>query len=151
MGVTVRVASDGDADVAVLARLRRSWAEEDAGGPIDDDGFESAFAAWMATEGDSRAFFIAEVDGDPVGMGNVKRYDRMPAPGRPSDLWGYVGNVYVRAELRDAHVGEALMDALTDWSWAQGADKLRLSPVARAVPFYERLGFQASALLQLDR
>ena len=83
-------------------------------------------------------------------MANVKRYQRMPSPGRGSDAWGYVGNAFVRPHHRSAGVGAALMDALTAWSW-QHFDKLRLSPATRAVPFYERLGFEQSALLQLDR
>jgi GNAT superfamily N-acetyltransferase len=147
--LNIRVA--GDDDVAVLWALRRSWAEEDAGGPIDDDGFERAFEAWLASERDTRTFFLVEVDGVAIGMGNVKTYSRMPAPGRPSDAWGYVGNVYVHADRRGDRIGAALMDAMIAWAWEHGFDKLRLSPATRAVPFYERLGFAPSALLQLDR
>jgi GNAT superfamily N-acetyltransferase len=149
MPVSVRIAGDGDA--RTLAALRREWNEEDAGGPIDDAGFESAFAAWLVAEGDTRTFFVVELDGDPIGMGNVKRYSRMPSAGRTADAWGYVGNVYIRAEHRGGGIGAQLMDALHAWSWTQGYDKLRLSPADRAIPFYERLGWWRSALLQLDR
>ena len=141
----------GSDDVTALATLRRAWAEEEAGGPIDDDDFEREFASWIAAEGDTRVFFIVEVDTEPIGMGNVKRYERMPTPGRTRDMWGYVGNVYVSEEHRNAGVGAALMGALAAWAWEHGADKLRLSPATRAVPFYERAGWAQSALLQLDR
>ena len=149
MGASVRIAGDGDAET--LAALRREWNEEDNGGSIDDAGFESSFTAWVASEGDTRTFFLVEIDGEPIGMGNVKRYSRMPSAGRAADAWGYVGNVYVRAEHRDAGVGARLMEAMHAWAWEQGYDKLRLSPATRAVPFYERLGWWQSALLQLDR
>ena len=141
----------GDADVHLLAALRRAWAEEDADGAIDDDTFEASFASWIASERGTRTFFIVEADGHPIGMANVKEYSRMPSPGRAPDSWGYVGNAFVRREHRSAGVGAVLMQALTTWTWERGYDKLRLSPATRAVPFYERLGFAPSALLQLDR
>lgn len=148
VGVSVRRAHAGD--VALLTSLRREWVEEDNGGPIVDPGFEDAFAAWHAAEGDSRTFFVVEVNGESVGMANVKHYARMPAPGGGAGAWGYVGNAYVRPEHRNGGVGAALMEGLTAWCWER-FDKLRLSPMARAVPFYERQGFRQSALLQLDR
>ena len=148
MGVSVRVAGDGD--VATLAALRRAWAEEEADDAVDGASFEDAFAAWWTDERATRTFFLAEVDGEPVGMANVKRYARMPTLGTQSEAWGYVGNVYVRADRRRHGIGAALMDAVVAWSWANGFDKLRLSPSPAAVPFYDRLGFQQSALLQLD-
>jgi GNAT superfamily N-acetyltransferase len=147
--LNVRVA--GKDDIALLAALRREWNEEEAGGPIDDPAFELVFIVWVRRVWSTRTFFVVEVDGTPVGMGNVKQYSRMPSAGRPSDSWGYVGNVYVRESVRNAGVGAVLMDVLQEWSWSAGYDKLRLSPATRAVAFYERLGFAQSALMQLDR
>jgi GNAT superfamily N-acetyltransferase len=148
--LNVRVAVEDD--TATLAQLRREWNEEDLGGPVDDPLFDDAFAAWLRDEWSTRTFFLVETDdGEAIGMGNVKRYSRMPGLGRPSDAWGYVGNVYVRPEHRNGGIGAQLMDAMHVWAWEQGYDKLRLSPATRAVPFYERLGWWQSALLQLDR
>jgi len=147
--LNVRVAAEDD--IALLAALRREWNEEEAGSPIDDPAFEESFIAWVRDEWSTRTFFVVEVDGTPVGMGNVKQYSRMPSAGRPTDSWGYVGNVYVRESVRNAGVGAVLMDAIQAWSWSAGYDKLRLSPATRAIPFYERQGFWQSGLLQRDR
>lgn len=149
MTMSVRIAGDGDAET--LAALRRAWNEEDNGGPIEDEGFEAAFLAWLESEGATRTFFLVEVDGEAIGMGNVKQYSRMPSAGRTADAWGYVGNVYIQAEHRGGGIGAQLMEAMHAWSWSQGYDKLRLSPADRAIPFYERLGWWRSALLQLDK
>src|SRR5688572_25034890 len=120
MGVTVRIAADDD--VAVLAALRRAWNEEYAGGPIADDNFDVAFASWVRDEAATRTYFIVELDGQPIGMANVKRYQRMPVAGRPSGgWWGYVGNVFVLEEFRNKGAGDALMRALTEWAWVGGA------------------------------
>lgn len=148
MSVSVRVAGAGDLEA--LARLRRTWTEENAASAIDDDGFDAAFAAWCDVERSTRTFFLAELDGRPVGMANVKRYDRMPVPGRHAGHWGYVGNVFVLAEHRDDGVGAALMRALQDWAWSAGMEHLRLAPSPRSAPFYARLGYQAGSVVELD-
>lgn len=149
MGVSVRIA--GDDDLPVLAALRRAWTEEDAGAAIDDDQFDAAFAAWCDAERSTRTFFLVELDGVPVGMANVKRYDRMPVAGRSSGgWWGYVGNVFVLEDHRNGGIGRALMDALIDWSWAAGMAHLRLAPSPLSTTFYQRLGFEPGAVVELD-
>ena len=148
MSVSVRVADDDD--LAALTRLRHTWTEENAGAPIDDPGFDAAFAAWCEEERSTRTFFLVEVDGVAVGMGNVKRYDRMPVPGRPSGGWGYVGNVFVLPAHRNAGVGAALMEAIAAWAWSEGMEHLRLAPSPRSVPFYNRLGYAAGSVVELD-
>jgi GNAT superfamily N-acetyltransferase len=145
----VRVASE--ADVSTLLALRLTWNEEHQERTIDDPEFEARFTEWVASEWPTRTFFLADVDGVPVGMGNVKRYDRMPAAGMTSaGWWGYVGNVFVLPAHRDGGVGEALMRGLTDWARDAGMAHLRLAPSPRAVPFYERLGYVPGAVVELD-
>ena len=147
--MNIRVA--GDADVPTLVALRRTWNEEDAAGHVDDDDFDARFRAWLASEGDTRTYFLLEIDGEPVGMANVKRYVRMPAAGREdAGHWGYVGNVYVHADHRDAGVGRVLMDALVDWCREHRYERLRLAPTERARPFYTRLGFVPGQVIQLN-
>jgi GNAT superfamily N-acetyltransferase len=83
-------------------------------------------------------------------MANVKRYVRMPVAGRAdAGHWGYIGNVFVRAEHRGAGVGAALMNALIAWCAANGYERLRLSPSELARPFYTRLGFVPGQVIQL--
>lgn len=149
MGISVRIAND--ADLEKVSDLRRAWNEENAGAPVVDDGFGAVFAAWWEAERPSRTFFLAEVEGVAVGMANVKRYDRMPVAGRPSaGWWGYVGNVFVLPEYRDAGIGRILMEELISWSASAGMEHLRLAPSARSRPFYERLGFEPGGVVELD-
>ena len=149
MGTSVRIAGDGD--VGVIVGLRRAWNEENAGAPIDDPGFEARFRDWWAAERPTRTFFLVRVDEIPVGMANIKRYDRMPAAGRSSaGRWGYVGNVFVLAEHRNARLGQALMDALIAWAAEEGLVHLRLAPSPLSRSFYERLGFVPGAVVELD-
>jgi GNAT superfamily N-acetyltransferase len=149
--VTVSVRAAGDDDVPTLAALRRAWNEEGVAAGTDDAEFAEAFAAWWSAERSTRTFFVVEVDGAAVGMVNVKRYDRMPVAGRPTaGCWGYVGNLFVLPQQRHTGLGTRLMRALTEWAWAQGMEHLRLAPSDLARPLYERLGFVAGAVVQLD-
>lgn len=146
---TVRVA-DAE-DLPVLAGLRRAWNEETAGGPVDDPGFEARLRAWVEAERSTRTFFVVEVDGTPVGMANVKRYDRMPVAGRErSGRWGYVGNVFVLATHRNQGLGEVLMDAIVEWASQHRLVHLRLAPSPLSKSFYERVGFVPGAVVELD-
>ena len=122
-----------------------------AGGPIDDAGFAGAFHDWWSLERQTRTFFLVEVGARPIGMANVKRYDRMPVAGRPSGgWWGYVGNVFVLAEHRNVGMGRVLMDELVRWASNAGAEHLRLAPSPPSQRFYERLGFRSGAVVEFD-
>ena len=139
------------ADVDVLTALRRTWNEEHLGRPIDDPGFSALFRAWWEAERPTRTFFLVEVDGAVVGMANVKRYDRMPVTGSTgAGRWGYVGNVFVLAEHRNAGVGELLMDEVLAWASREGLAHLRLAPSPLSVTFYARLGYTPGAVVELD-
>ena len=149
MGISIRVAEADD--VGVLASLRRTWNEEHLGGPIDAPDFDAAFSTWWEAERSSRTFFLVQAGGAAVGMANVKRYDRMPMAGGPSaGCWGYVGNVFVLAELRNAGIGQALMNEILAWAGRAGLAHLRLAPSPLSTSFYARLGFVPGAVVELD-
>jgi GNAT superfamily N-acetyltransferase len=150
-GAELLVRPAGAEDLEVLAGLRRRWNEEQRGGPLEDPDFDVRFRAWWDAEHDTRTFFLAFVDGQAVGMANVKHYVRMPAAGMASaGHWGYVGNVFVLEEHRDAGIGRALMEHIADWARDRGYAHLRLAPSERSFPFYARLGFVPGAVVELD-
>lgn len=148
MGLSIRVTREED--VAVLAGLRRLWSEEDSGAPTDDADFEAAFLEWWWEERDTRTFFLVEIDDVAVGMANVKRYRRMPRPGLAASSWGYVGNVFIREEHRNAGVGAALMQHIVTWARKEEFVHLRLAPSRLSQPFYERLGFRPGAVFESE-
>jgi GNAT superfamily N-acetyltransferase len=149
--IRVRVADvDGGIDLAALVALRRAWGEETAGGPVADEGFADRFVAWVRDESSSRTFFLAEDRGEPVGMANVKHYRRMPTLGRDAGEWGYVGNVFVLPERRNDGIGSILMKGIEAWAKEHELGHLRLAPRDEARVFYERLGYAAGAVVELD-
>jgi GNAT superfamily N-acetyltransferase len=130
----------GAADAPALAALRRAWTAEQHG-PVDDPGFEARFLDWYERESARRFSWLAEADGEMVGMMNMAVFDRMPQPGREPGAWGYVANSFVLAAYRNQGIGSLLLGALLAHADAHGYVRVVLSPSRRAVPFYQRAGF----------
>jgi GNAT superfamily N-acetyltransferase len=135
----VRVAR-GDADVEAMTELRRRWTEERRGVGADP-GFAGRFRAWFQAEAHQRTFWLALLDDAPIGMTNLLTFERMPGPEIDAGRWGYLGNMYVAPEHRDAGIGRQLLDAVVAHADAHGLERIVLSPSERSVPFYRRAGF----------
>ncbi|MFG1792106.1 GNAT family N-acetyltransferase [Nocardia sp. NPDC049149] len=143
----VSIRQTDDRDIPALAQLRRQWSAENAGRPVEDNGFDEQFAQWYAAESSRRTTFLAEIDGIAVGMVNLALFERMPQPGRPASRWGYLGNAFVLAEHRSQGVGTALLDALTAYAKDLGCVRIVLSPTDLSVPFYQRADFGPATML----
>jgi GNAT superfamily N-acetyltransferase len=133
--VTAHIRAADAADVEALARLRALWRDE----PVTAS-FVADFRAWHARESD-RWWWLAVDGGEPVGMVNLKVFDRMPSPGAAPSRWGYLGNLFVLPAMRGQGLGARLIDALL--ARADDADLVRvvLSPSAPSRPLYARHGF----------
>lgn len=134
----VRFATESDAPV--LMSLRAAWH-----GPESTDGFAEAFAAWFQRELLTRWWWLAVDDaGAPIGMVNLKVFDRMPSPARAASRWGYLSNLYVVPAHRGSGVGSDLIGALLDRASDEGLIRVVLSPSAESIPLYLRHGFRAA-------
>jgi GNAT superfamily N-acetyltransferase len=144
--LVVRLADARDVgSIAVLRAL--STAGERAG-----SDFEERLAAWFALEGERRTTWLGTIGSRAVGMASMLEYRRMPRPDRLDSRWGYVGNMFVRAELRNRGVGSELLAAVIAEADDRRYVRLVLSPSERSLPFYPRAGFVApNSMLSEDR
>src|SRR6478735_7483188 len=101
-------------DRSALAALRATWAAEQDAGLVDDPDFEDVYSGWM--DANPRKFFVAEQDGELVGMLNLLVFERMPKPGKEPSRWVYLGNVYVLPAFRNAGIGGKLVEAAIGFS-----------------------------------
>jgi GNAT superfamily N-acetyltransferase len=137
-----------ETDLAALCELRRAWTEENHGEQRDDE-YEERFAGWLAREESRRAAWLAEADGDAVGMVNLAVFERMPQPGSVPRYWGYLSNMYVLPGYRNRGIGGLLVAALLAYADAAGFVRVVLSPSERSVPFYQRAGFGGADMLMV--
>lgn len=142
--ITVRMADERD--VPALAALRRAWAEERAGAPIDDPAFEAGFAQWCRVEQPRRSFWLAEIGSEragytAIGSINVLEQVGMPRPGVRPGRTGQVGNAFVLAAFADRGVPRALLDAVIEHAVERRYRRLVLAPTAQSSEFYRRAGF----------
>jgi len=88
--------------------------------------------------GDERATFIAERDGQWIGLATGLAAD-------PDGSGPVLVGMFVEPAERGRRVGVALVEAVTAWARAHGATRLSLwatSTNARAIALYERCGFR---------
>jgi GNAT superfamily N-acetyltransferase len=131
--IRIRPAGPGDADrVAGLAReLAMSF-------PFRRASFDRSYAALLEA-GDSCLLVAAGEDdclGYLLGFRHLTFFANGPV--------GWVEEVMVRGEHRQAGIGRALMNAFEEWAAAQGCALVALA-TRRAAPFYRALGYQESA------
>jgi GNAT superfamily N-acetyltransferase len=143
----IRVRLTAAADIPTIASLRAQWT-----GARSDPAFEARVREWLIAEGDRRLIWLASLGDEPAGLASLLEYHRMPRPDRLRSRWGYVGNMFVREDLRNRGIGSALLGAIITEAEAPGYARIVLSPTERAVPFYRRAGFvDADAAVNNDR
>lgn len=143
------IRDDRPADRTALAALRARWAAEQEPEPRGGLAFDEIYGDWM--DANPRKFFVAEEDGQLIGMLNLLVFERMPKPGKPPSFWVYLGNVYVLPDFRNAGVGAQLVQAAIEFSRGLPAARMVLSPSPASHNFYARLGFQPAAELSVLR
>lgn len=81
------------------------------------------------------AFFVAHLEGEPVGCGGVKIFGAE---------YGEVKRMYVRPSYRGRGLGKAILNHLAEYAEAQNVGLLRLETgiyQTDAIALYERWGF----------
>ena len=134
-------------DRAAVAALRATWAAEQEPGLPDDPDFEDVYSGWV--DANPRKFFVAEVDGELVGMLNLLVFGRMPKPGKAPSRWVYLGNAYVLPPCRNAGIGARLVAAAIEFSQGINAARMVLSPSPASRDIYARLGVQPAEELRV--
>lgn len=95
--------------------------------------------------GPDSTIFVAERDGQVIGLAEVYVRDDEPVPARIARRFGYVQSMVVARAHRRAGVGRLLLNAAESWARARGADEMRLDTwefSGGPLEFYERCGYR---------
>lgn len=137
--LVIRVA--GDDDLNALAELRALWTV----GAEPEPNFTERMAAWVAAEGERRTTWLATGRGRPLGMVSLFEYRRMPKPGQADSRWGYVGNLFVHADVRNRGIASALLTEVIAVAEQRSYARLVVSPTTDALSIFRRAGFVVPA------
>ena len=123
-------------DVASFLTLRLQWQAEE---PTPE--FVHRFTGWFEQEWPSRWWWLALDDLRPVGMVNLKLFERMPTAQNATVRWGYLCNLFVSPTHRTNGLGGSLVAALLAAAREDELVRVVLSPSEESVPLYHRHGF----------
>ncbi|MGN6334200.1 MAG: GNAT family N-acetyltransferase [Motilibacteraceae bacterium] len=135
----------GEDDATELSRLL-CWMHVDAA-PAEQTvaDFAVELAQWWSAHRDSHAAFVARLsDTELAGMAWVAMLPRAPRPGATGRLGADIQSVFVLPQHRGQGIGAALVAAACDRAADAGAVTVTVQSSPRAVPLYERLGFESS-------
>lgn len=90
---------------------------------------------------DELTHWIAADGARIVGVMSIAIVRKLPSPGGLHGRWGYISNVYVLPEWRNAGAGSQLLAVINKWARAKDLEILVVWPREQAYPFYERAGY----------
>jgi len=130
-------------DIPELSRLRwELYAEQDGPPAETPDAYRERFArfAESALTSDEWRSWVAR-DGDRlVAAMWVRTVSRVPVPGKRAGPIGYLTNVYVAPEHRNAGLGAEMLDRVKAWCAEAGCSLVIVWPTERSRSFYRRGG-----------
>ncbi|WP_426570989.1 N-acetyltransferase family protein [Aquihabitans sp. McL0605] len=139
----IRPTDDGDAEVVL--RLRLAFIAEFREIEVAEltSAFVDATRAYLAdvTARDRLRSWVAEADGEPVGLVSVLTQDAPPLPEELRAHEGYIVNMYVAPSARKQGIARQLLAATTGAARAEGWRRLYLYATDAGRPLYEHTGF----------
>jgi GNAT superfamily N-acetyltransferase len=113
----------------------------------DREAFRGRFAAALSDflASGRWTIWVAESGGGLVGTLWVERVDKVPRPYERPERWGYVTNVYVAPEHRNAGLGRRMLDVTVEEAKASNWELLLLWPSELSGAFYARAGFKPAS------
>ncbi|MBQ1044715.1 GNAT family N-acetyltransferase [Micromonospora sp. C72] len=145
----MRISQAGADDVPELARLLL-WLDSLHEAPAQPsiDAFTAELARWWEAHQDSHLAFVARLRRpEIVGMAWVALVPRVPRPGATRRLSADIQSVFVLPDQRGRGIGSALVEAAAGRATHLGSLRVTVHSGRRAVPVYERLGFESSRQL----
>jgi GNAT superfamily N-acetyltransferase len=144
----VRISQANADDVADLARLLWLDTHHEEPAQRSVDAFTAELAQWWAAHRDSHLAFVARLlRPEIVGMAWVAFVPRVPRPGATSRLSADIQSVFVMPQQRGQGIGSALVEVAAEHAARFGSLRVTVHSGRKAVPVYERLGFQPSRQL----
>jgi len=139
---TVRVRAAEAADAVTVARLQQAMDREL--GAVEEEGFIDRFATVWLADLDRRPTWLAERDGQAIGVLVLVVVDNLPRPGQPPRRWAHVSLVFVDSAARNAGIGRLLLNEMLAWAAANGVGRVQLNANKNSARLYRSVGFDCA-------
>jgi len=136
----------GEQDIDQLIRMRwdftNEYNEEKVGEELYEDFYkECRFFLLEAMKEGNWFIWVAELDGSVISHIYLKLIHKVPRPGRKTNPFVYMTNVYTLPERRGNQIGSRLMKEIEAWSKQQEHEFILVWPSEWSIRFYERNGY----------
>lgn len=133
-------------DIDQLIKMRWDFTLEDypeMGEGIEYHSFEKECREFLETALDSGRWFvwIAEEEEEIISHIYIELIHKVPRPGRVTNPFAYMTNVYTAPECRGKGVGSKLLSKVNEWSKEINYEFIIVWPSETSVQFYERNGY----------
>ena len=95
-------------------------------------------------DSENAAIFVAEVDGQLVGLGEVYIREDAPIPFKVSYKYGHLQSMIVTEAYRGSGIGTRILEAVEQWAKEKNAAEVRLDTwefKEGPLEFYEKRGY----------
>lgn len=133
-------------DIAQLIRMRWDFTLEDypeMGKGTKYNTFEKECGDFLEGAIDSRDWFIwvAENEGKIISHIYIELIKKVPRPGRVTNPFAYMTNVYTVPEFRGKGVGSKLLSKVNEWAAEMKYEFIIVWPSDTSIEFYGRNGY----------
>lgn len=146
MAYQIRLATPEDA--IPMARLRVELLQ-DTGEPQDASdiaAFADLSAQYFIDALTDRSYigWVAESEGQIVGIGGANVFRRLPYPANPTGEEWYLLNMYTRPDYRGLGIGSEITRAAIAQAEVAGVRRVWLDATEEGRPVYEKAGFSST-------
>jgi GNAT superfamily N-acetyltransferase len=137
-------------ELPAVALLRWNWLVGESGAvpEVPKADFVAQFVDWAVAHSPTHRCFVADRNGDLVGMAWLAGTDRVPSPRALVRSSADLQSVYVLPEHRNAGVGTRLIEAATEFAAQLGSERVTVHSSDDAIAAYTRAGFSSSERLR---
>ncbi|MBT2682871.1 GNAT family N-acetyltransferase [Bacillus sp. ISL-37] len=140
----IRLANQGDIDQ--LIKMRWDFTLEDypeMGEGVGYRSFEKECRGFLESALESGQWFvwIAENKGEIVSHIYIELIHKVPRPGRITNPFAYITNVYTVNEYRGKGTGSKLLTRVNEWAEEKKFEFIIVWPSDTSIEFYERNGY----------
>ena len=141
--MTIREINLGD--VGIITRMRIQMLEEVSDQPLPE-GLDSSVHHFILKHMMDKTCVggVAAQDGEVIADAVIYLFETMPDEVNVSGLTAMLYNVYTLPEYRGQGIMARMLPGVIRLARESGAEELKMTAEKKAIPLYERMGFQLS-------